>query len=562
MTFRFGMVHRLIALALAALVLLGGALGATLVQVRAMMLDQRRGEIRHSVEAAASILSGYVARAKAGEMTEAEARRAAVGVLRPVRFDSGNFFYIYDYEGNGILQPVKPELEGRNNLGLKDRSGRFIIREVVDVVKEKGAGFNEILWVRPGETTETVRVTYSIGIPEWRLFVGAGLYLDDIDAALRQAVIGLLWKIVPCALLFLALALLIGRGIVKPLAGLTRSLERLAEGEVEAAVSGEGRRDEIGRIAGAVVRLRDVIRQRALDAQEQDRAARAHQEQGRREAMLALAEQFEGSAGLVVGQLSASAADLQAMAAAMSTSADSTAARAATVASAAEAASGNVDMVAAAAEELGASVAEISRQAVGSSDLAAAAGVEADQTARLVDDLSRTAGRIGDMVGLIADIASQTNLLALNATIEAARAGEAGRGFAVVAAEVKELANQTAKATEQISGQVSQIQGATGEAVAAIGAITRRIGEMRGVATMIATAVTQQGAATQEIVRNVSEASAGTRGVTAIIAEVFATAEETGTAAARMLHAAGALSAQSDRLASDVSGFLDTVRAA
>jgi methyl-accepting chemotaxis protein len=221
-----------------------------------------------------------------------------------------------------------------------------------------------------------------------------------------------------------------------------------------------------------------------------------------------------------------------------------------------------VSTVAAAAEELGSSVQEIGRQVSGSSDLAQTAVGEADQTLQLVQALSQASARIGDMVGLISNIASQTNLLALNATIEAARAGEAGRGFAVVATEVKELASQTARATEEIGTQIGQIQGVTGQAVSAIGSMTARIREINDVATSIAAAVEQQGAATQEIVRNVAQASTGTTEVTSNMSGVARASEETGAAASQVLGAASELSRQSEYLSAEVVRFLHTVRAA
>ena len=198
----------------------------------------------------------------------------------------------------------------------------------------------------------------------------------------------------------------------------------------------------------------------------------------------------------------------------------------------------------------------------GSSGLAQAAVGEADQTTHLVQALRTTSARIGDMVGLISNIASQTNLLALNATIEAARAGEAGRGFAVVATEVKELASQTARATEEISGQIGEIQGVTDQAVAAIGVITSRIREINNVAAGIAAAVEQQGAATQEIVRNVAQASSGTAEVTRNISGVAQASEETGIAASQVLTSSAELSRQSEHLSAEVQRFLATVRAA
>ena len=224
--------------------------------------------------------------------------------------------------------------------------------------------------------------------------------------------------------------------------------------------------------------------------------------------------------------------------------------------------SNDIQSVASGAEELSASVGEISQQVSQAARMAGEAVEQARHTGSIVEGLSGQAAQIGDVVTLIQGIAGQTNLLALNATIEAARAGEAGRGFAVVASEVKALAEQTAKATQDISGQITQVRGTTGQAVTAIGGITARIQEISGVATSIASAVEQQGAATQEIVRNVGQAATGTAEVTTNIAGVAGAADETGAAASQVLSAASALSRQSEHLAVEVRHFLETVRAA
>ena len=350
-------------------------------------------------------------------------------------------------------------------------------------------------------------------------------------------------------------------GITRPLNALRSTMARLVTGDTSLEVPGRGRKDELGPMAESVQVFKDnIIRTKALE--EETAFARASAEEQRKRTMLELADRFETAVGGIVSMLSSSSTELQATAQAMTATAAETASQSSTVAAAAEEAASNVSTVAAAAEELGSSVQEIGRQVSGSANLARSAVTEADQTATLVHELSRSAARIGDVVGLISNIAGQTNLLALNATIEAARAGESGRGFAVVATEVKELASQTAKATDQISSQITQIQSATDQAVKAIGSITSRIRDIDSVATTIAAAVEEQGAATQEIVRNVTQASVGTNEVTNNISGVALAAEATGAAASQVLTSASELSRQSENLGSEVGKFLATVRAA
>jgi methyl-accepting chemotaxis protein/CHASE3 domain sensor protein len=358
----------------------------------------------------------------------------------------------------------------------------------------------------------------------------------------------------------LVLAWLIGRGISRPIHGLTTAMGRIAEGDLEANIPHGERRDELGAMAKAVEVFREgLVRARRL-TQEQAAEQAAKEERGRK--LDALSMDFEGNIGRMVEALNGSAAAMNETAQRMSHTADDTKQRAVMVAGAAEEASTNVRTVAAAAEELSASFHEIGSKVGESAAIASHAVAEAGRTDSTVQALSTDVQHIGEVVALIQSIASQTNLLALNATIEAARAGEAGRGFAVVATEVKSLATQTAKATEEISGRIAHIESTTGEAVAAIKTIGATITRMNQIADGVSAAISRQTAATQEIARNVTEAASGTGQVTGNIVGVSEAAEETGKEAQAVLTAAGELSRQSEQLRSVVEQYLRGIRAA
>ncbi|MBR1192079.1 HAMP domain-containing protein [Bradyrhizobium sp. AUGA SZCCT0240] len=349
--------------------------------------------------------------------------------------------------------------------------------------------------------------------------------------------------------------------IVRPMRALTAAMDELAGGNFAVVLPGLGRKDEVGGIAGAVEKFKVVAEQKARDEAETKRRQDEIAVQQRKTDMVKLADQFESAVGEIVEAVSSASTELEASAVTLTATAERSQELTTTVAAASGQASANVQSVASATEELSSSVTEISRQVQESARIANEAVDQARVTNDRVGELSKAAGRIGDVVDLINTIAGQTNLLALNATIEAARAGDAGRGFAVVASEVKALAEQTAKATGEISQQIAGIQGATEESVTAIKEISCTIERLSEISSTIAAAVEEQGAATQEISRNVQQAAQGTQQVSANITDVQRGAGETGSASSQVLSAAQMLSGDSNRLKVEVSKFLSSVRA-
>ena len=371
----------------------------------------------------------------------------------------------------------------------------------------------------------------------------------------RSLILGTLAILAGAALL----AFLLGRGLSRPLAAITTVMNRLSSGDTDVTIPGSERKDELGSMAVAL----DVFRRNMIEARtlrEAQETAKLQTDREKKALQREMADRFEADVKGVVGAVAQATKDMQRVAGEITTSVSGTSERAAAAAAASEEASASVGTVATATEELASSVTEIGRQVTFSSGVADKAVAKAAQTTEMVRSLAAAAEKIGDVLRLIGAIASQTNLLALNATIEAARAGEAGRGFAVVASEVKELASQTAKATEEIAGQVTAIQSATGDCVLAIDGISDTIREISGVATTIASAVEEQGSATREIARSVQQVAAGTSEVSRNVAGASEAADQSRALADNVLVASGELSQHATALFKSVDSFLAGLR--
>lgn len=522
--------------------------GAIILNAFINFTDLRKNLLAEKVQQVEDITEGSLGILQAG-LAKGQDVGSLKEVLRDFRYDGDNYVFMIDHNHCMVLDPDDAESEGKCNTESK-------VRIALLAQAKQGGGTVEYV-----TSSGRPKVSYVRPVPGQNMYLASGVFLDDFDGllqdlAIQQAVITAIIGLIIGGILFG-----IDRLLRRDIQGLAGGLHAVAGGDTgfELPPKSAVREMETMREALAIFRER-MQENEKLKAESAAKSAEAEAEKHR--VMQEVADNFEATVKLVVDSVSNTSTQMQETARSMTTVAGQTEQQAGSAANASEDASGNVQTVAAAAEELTASIDEIGRQVNRSSATANRAVEDARATNSKVEGLVESAQKIGDVVKLIQDIAEQTNLLALNATIEAARAGEAGKGFAVVANEVKSLATQTAKATEEISQQIGEIQGATTDAATAIKGIGGTVEEIDEIASSISAAVEEQSAATQEIARNVQQAAAGTQKAASNISEVTKTASETGLSAGQVLEAAGELSAQSEKLGEEVDRFIAQIRAA
>ena len=537
---------------------------SVLLVARNQLITERTQKAQAIVDSVWQIADGFEKAAEAGQMTDQEAKARFLAVANMVWYENHtNYVFIYDWDtGIMVANPSVTSLVGKDMRNMRDANGMPFATMLIDIARQGGAGGSlRFVFQASNAGVPMDKVAWARGFDHWHLMIANGQFISSIEDSFWSMVRTASIVIVVLMLLSIAITWMITRSVVKPLVGLKQRMASLSSGELRAPVADTDRKDEIGEMARTVAVFRDAMIETDRLREEQA-AVEGRQSAQRKSDMNRLADQFERDVGEIITLVSSAAGQLEASATTLSRTAETVQTVSHHAADASSSASTSVHSVASASEELASSVAEISRQVDASSRIAGEAVDQAQKTDSRISQLSQAAAKIGDVVNLIKTIAEQTNLLALNATIEAARAGEAGRGFAVVAAEVKTLAEQTAKATGEISQQIADIQSATQDSVVAIKEIGTTIGRISEISSTIASAVEEQGAATQEISRNVQRAAEGTSQGAANIADVQRGVTETGTASSQVLSAAQSLSNESGRLKREVGKFMESVRAA
>jgi methyl-accepting chemotaxis protein len=540
-----------------------GTTSYMLFDMRNGMFEDRKAKLRALVEAAVNTVNRYGDLAAAGKMPVDEAQKTALAVLAGMNFDGKNYFLVFDRGGILRMHPSRKDDIGHNMTDPREEtSANYIGYLKAATTAAPLEGFTQFMGRRPGSTVNNApKLFLSAPAKPWDWIVTTGDFIDDLDAVFLSRAIWVAAAVLAGLALSLILTLMLGRSITRPLNRTVNALEELGAGRFDAEIADDGSKTEIGRLNRAFVQFRDKLKEtEALRARQMD--AERQVEIDRRNTMSRVADEFDAAVGSVVEQLFAEIKRTAETVAQLSRSAQASATGTERVDGAASSVSDNIQTVAAAAQELSASINEIGRQIHMTRDIAQQTRTISSQTEQRVGALSDSVEAIGSIIEIINSIAEQTNLLALNATIEAARAGEAGRGFSVVASEVKALASQTTKATEDIRKNIEAVREATRAAVDAVRNISHSINGLDESAGTIAAAVEEQNAATSEISRNTTVTAEQTRAITQAITEVAKSVTGTDQAARQVEASSDLMRTRFEDMRREVQAFLGRIRAA
>jgi len=498
--------------------------GLWLAHLRSGMVEDKQEKLRSLVEVPYSIFTENQRLESAGKLTREEAQKLSIDAIRVLRYDSSNYFWINDLHPTMVIHPLKAELNGKDLTDMKDPTGKHLFVEMAEVVRKEGAGYVRYMWPRPGNEAPVPKMSYVKGFEPWGWMIGTGIYIDDVDAAWRAAAIKAGLAVALSIALIVAFSWTVGRSIVIPLGRVVGVLDKVAVGDLTVRLESRSQ-DEIGQMGQALDRAMDRM-QKTIESIRSDS-----------QALASASEELSATSGELISN------------------AQETSNQANIVASAASEINRNLQTVATGSEEMKTTVKDIARNATEAAAVAREAVQITQETNESIGKLGESSVEIGQVIKVITSIAGQTNLLALNATIEAARAGDAGKGFAVVANEVKELAKETAKATETIGVRITAIQENTKHAVDSISTITGIINRMNDITTTIATAVEQQSVTTSEMSRNIGEAAKSSEAIVSSVGGVAQVAEGTTRGATDSKKAAGELARMSTGLQTLIGQF-------
>jgi len=539
------------------------AVVAALCYVNASTVHQaRREQIKNVIDASFGVIERQYKDAQEGKVPEKEAQERAKAALRMVRYNKTDYIFVIDDNFKTIVQGARPDTEGSDQSKVADQTGKHFGVELVNTGRQQGSGYVDYWYPKPGAavTDASPKTSYVRRFEPWGWSVGTGVYIDDVTAQVRQTVLIAAGIGAFFLLLIGGIAMIVVRGLTRRLGALSGAMTALSAGQTDIELPEAKRNDEIDAMTKSVAVFRDnaIERARLATTSESEQRARA----ARQEQVDTLVRGFDAKVKAMLDTVRGNLADMTQAADTMSSVASSANERATAAENISQSTSRNVQTVASAAEELTGSVSEIGSLVSGATEVSTKASAPTRDTGAAIGGLAANAAKIGDVVNLIQAIAEQTNLLALNATIEAARAGESGRGFAVVASEVKALASQTAKATDEIRGQIGTMQESTKGAVDAIAAIVATMQEVQSFTNSIAAAVEEQGSATGEISRSIQETAHGAGKLTDEFAHVSQAIGNTNRTAAQLGEATAQLRQETEALDKEVGSFLRGVKAA